>query len=99
MEEDRLDIPSESANLLLVDLRNRLAELKEATALMERCEGVKSRQEISQDISSAMKRQRQMPQHFIELNDRVEAVWNMLQLPNQAVVALVGMGGIGEEGL
>ena len=99
MEEDRLGIPSESANLLLVDLRNHLAELKEATALMGRCEGVKSRQEISQDISSAMKRQRQMPQHFIELNDRVEAVWNMLKLPNQAVVALVGMGGIGEEGL
>ena len=82
---------------LLVDLQNRLDELTEA--LMARCEGVKSRQEISQDISSAMKRQRQMPQHFIELNDRVEAVWNMLQLPNQAVVALVGRGGIGEEGL
>ena len=99
MEEDRLDIPSESANLLLVDLQIRLAEVKEATALRGGCEGVKSRQEISQDISSAMKRQRQMPQHFIELNDRVEAVWNMLRLPNQAVVALVGMGGIGEEGL
>ena len=98
MEEDRLDIPSESANLLLVDLQIHLA-FKEATALMGRCEVVKSRQEISQDISSAMKRQRQMPQHFIELNDRVEAVWNMLRLPNQAVVALVGMGGIGEEGL
>ena len=99
MEEDRLDIPSESANLLLVDLQIRLAELKEATALMGRWEVVKSRQEISQGISSAIKPQRQMPQHFIELNDRVEAVWNMLKLPNQAVVALVGMGGIGEEGL
>ena len=98
MEGYRLDIPSESANLLLADLQIRL-EFKEATALMRRCEGGKSRQEISQDISSTMKRQRQMPQHFIELNDRVEAVWNMLRLPNQAVVALVGMGGIGEEGL
>ena len=40
-----------------------------------------------------------MPQHFIELDDRVEAVWNKLQVPNKAVVALVGMGGIGEEGV
>ena len=66
-------------------------------APVERCGGVKSRQEISQDISSSMKRQMQMPQHFTELDDRVETVWSKLRVPNTAVVALVGMGGIGEE--
>lgn len=96
-EEDRLDIPSESAGFLLVDLQNRLTELKGAS--VEKCGVVKNRHEISQDVAAAMKRQIQMPQHFINLNDRVEAVWSMLEVANRTVVALVGMGGVGEEGL
>ena len=39
-----------------------------------------------------------MPQHFISINARVEAVWHLLQVPDTAVVALVGMGGIGGTG-
>ena len=83
----------------MVDLQKRLAQLQITLTAVERGKIFKTREEISQDTSLAMKRQRQMPQHFIELDDRVEAVWNKLQVPNSTVVALVGMGGIGEEGL
>ena len=37
----------------------------------------------------------EMPQHFISFDERIESVWRQLQVPDTAVVALVGMGGIG----
>ena len=40
-----------------------------------------------------------MPHHFINIGERVEAVWHLLQMPDAAVVALVGMGGIGTIGI
>ena len=40
-----------------------------------------------------------MPKHFMDINERVEAVWYLLQVPDTAVVALVGMGGIGRIGI
>ena len=36
-----------------------------------------------------------MPQHFINIGERSEAAWHLLLLPDTAVVALVGMGGVG----
>ena len=99
IEEDSLDIPTESTNSLKVDLQNSFAESREALTPMEKGRGAKSRQEISKDISLDMERQKQMTKHFIELNDRVEAVWSKLQVPNSIDVALVGMGGTAEEGL
>ena len=36
-----------------------------------------------------------MPQHFIDIGEKIEAVWHLLQMPDTAVVALVGMAGIG----
>ena len=41
----------------------------------------------------------EMPQHFINVGERMEAVWHQLQVPDTAVVALVGMGGIGRVGV
>ena len=40
-----------------------------------------------------------MPKHFMDIDERVEAVWHLLQVPDTAVVALVGMGGIGTIGI
>lgn len=60
-------------------------------------EAMRSRQGISQDISRIVMRHREMPQHFVELEERVKKVWNLLQVPDVIVVALVGMGGIGRE--
>lgn len=39
--------------------------------------------------------QKWMPQHFIDIGDRLETVWLMLQQQDTKVVALVGMGGVG----
>ena len=41
----------------------------------------------------------EMPQHFINIHERTEAVWRQLQVPGTAVVALVGMGGVGRIGI
>lgn len=37
-----------------------------------------------------------IPEHFIRIDDRVKAVEGLLQQPETKVVALVGMGGVGE---
>ena len=39
--------------------------------------------------------QRELPHHFTNISERVEIVWHLLQVPDTAAVALVGMGGIG----
>ena len=36
-----------------------------------------------------------MPEHYVEINDRVQAVESLLQCTSAAVVAMVGMGGVG----
>ena len=41
----------------------------------------------------------EMPQHFINIGERMEAVWCLLQVPDTAVVALIGMGGVGRTGI
>lgn len=41
--------------------------------------------------------QKWKPQHFIDIADRVEAVWDILQQQGTKVVALVGRGGIGRK--
>ena len=40
-----------------------------------------------------------MPKHFMDIDERVEAVWHLLHVPDTAMVALVGMGGIGRIGI
>ena len=42
---------------------------------------------------------REMPQHFIDFGERVEAVWGLFHESDTAVVALVGIGGIGRMGI
>ena len=56
---------------------------------------VKSKQEVSKQISVTLEHQREMPEHFINHSERVEQVWQLLQKQGSPVVALVGMGGIG----
>ena len=41
----------------------------------------------------------EMPQHFIIFDEIIEAVWRQLQVSDIAVVALVGMGGVGRIGI
>lgn len=41
----------------------------------------------------------EVPQNFIGIGDRMEAVWHQLQVPDTAVVALVRMGDVGRIGV
>ena len=67
-----------------------MAELKGHKSL-------KSKEEISKDISSTQQFQRKMPEHFIDFGERVEAVWSMLMQQGTSVVGLFGMGGVGTQ--
>lgn len=66
---------------------------------MKRKGSVKGRQKSSKGTPVSLFPQRPMPQHFVDLGDRVQVVWDLLKVPDKAVVALVGLGGIGGEGL
>lgn len=54
---------------------------------------------VLQHISETVTHQQEMQQHSINLDDRVEEVWQKLHMQDTMMVALVGMGGIGIEAL
>ena len=56
-----------------------------------------SSQEIAHQISATLMHQMEMPLHFMDHEQKVEEVWQLLQVADMKVVALVGMGGIGRE--
>lgn len=80
-------------------LQRGIAELREEFRSLEGHRVARRMQEVSQDISTTLTHLRDMPDHFMNLSERVEAVWDLLQLPDTRIVALVGMGGIGRRDL
>ena len=58
---------------------------------------VESSQEIAHQTSATLMHQMEMPLHFMDHKEKVEEVWQLLQVADMKVVALVGMGGIGRE--
>ena len=74
-------------------LLQSVTELKEAIESIGGHKALKSRQEISKHVS--LTHQRRMPAHFIDIGERVEAVWSILMQQDTSVLGLVGMGGVG----
>lgn len=71
----------------------------EAIPPKEGHKGIKDCQATLERICATQKHQTWMSHHFIDIRERVEAVWGMLQQRGGTMVALFGIGGVGGDGI